>query len=491
MEGIIMEQSTLKEYSGSATEHMELIFSKQRANFEADPYPSLEARRTKLHQLKKQIIRYQDALAAAINSDFSSRSLDESKLLDLLGSVLEADHAIHHLRRWMRPSKRRTELLFLSNRLSVQYQPKGVVGVIVPWNFPVYLALGPLIAALAAGNRVMIKLPEITPNTNAMLRRMLAEVFNEDEVAVFGEEITDPARFTSLPFNHIVFTGSPAIGKVVMRAAAENLTPVTLELGGKSPAIVSRNYPLADAAKRITHGKATNSGQICVAPDYALVPKESIDEFVDAAKLSFIKMFGQNITNNENYTSIVNDRHLKRIQDILTDAQEKGARIIPCDTYSFDQQGRRMPVQIVLNCTPDMRIMKEELFGPILPVVAYDSLDDAITYVKSDERPLALYCFTHSSVERDRILRETHSGGVTINDWGWHVVNHDAPFGGIGNSGMGSYHGEEGFRELSHAKTVFIRHRFFPTQLFHPPYGTFLQKLAIRFFLKKGDPNIK
>ncbi len=187
----------------------------------------------------------------------------------------------------------------------------------------------------------------------------------------------------------------------------------------------------------------------------------------------------------------MNDRHLKRIQDILTDAQEKGARIIPCDTYSFDQQGRRMPVQIVLNCTPDMRIMKEELFGPILPVVAYDSLDDAITYVKSDERPLALYCFTHSSIERDRILRETHSGGVTINDWGWHVVNHDAPFGGIGNSGMGSYHGEEGFRELSHAKTVFIRHRFFPTQLFHPPYGTFLQKLAIRFFLKKGDPNIK
>ncbi|MDU5864421.1 MAG: aldehyde dehydrogenase family protein, partial [Acinetobacter sp.] len=329
-----MEQSTLKEYNGSATEHMELIFSKQRANFEADPYPSLESRRTKLHQLKKQIIRYQDALATAINADFSSRSLDESKLLDLLGSVLEADHAIHHLRRWMRPNKRRTELLFLSNRLSVQYQPKGVVGVIVPWNFPVYLALGPLIAALAAGNRVMIKLPEITPNTNAMLRRMLAEVFNEDEVAVFGEEITDPARFTTLPFNHIVFTGSPAIGKVVMRAAAENLTPVTLELGGKSPAIVSRNYPLADAAKRITHGKATNSGQICVAPDYALVPKESIEEFVDAAKSSFIKMFGQNITNNENYTSIVNDRHLKRIQDILTDAQAKGARVIPCDTYS-------------------------------------------------------------------------------------------------------------------------------------------------------------
>ncbi|MDH0030651.1 MULTISPECIES: coniferyl aldehyde dehydrogenase [unclassified Acinetobacter] len=486
-----MKSSNLQNDESSATEQMQLIFSQQRSNFDAEPYPDLESRRTKLFKLKKQIIRYQDVIAAAINTDFSSRSIDESKLLDLLGSVLEAEHAIRHLRRWMRPSKRSTELLFLSNRLRVQYQPKGVVGVVVPWNFPVYLALGPLVAALAAGNRVMIKLPEVTPATNAVVKRMLGEIFKEDEVAVFGEEITDPAHFTSLPFNHIVFTGSPAIGRVVMRAAAENLTPVTLELGGKSPALVSRHYPLADAAKRVLHGKATNCGQICVAPDYALVPKEKIDEFVEECKSNFAAMYGNNISNNTNYTSIVNDRHLKRLQEILEDAKQNGAQIIACGEYNPEQDARRMPVHIVLNCTPQMRIMKEELFGPILPIVAYDTLDDAINFIKAGERPLALYCFTHDANERDYILKNTHSGGVTINDWGWHVVNHDAPFGGIGNSGMGTYHGEEGFRELSHAKTVFIRHRFFPTQLFYPPYGTWVQKLALRFFLKQGDPNLK
>lgn len=479
------------EFEKIESKSLQTIFNQQRTAFNAQPYPDLDSRRSKLFNLKKQIIRYQDVIAAAINTDFSSRSIDESKLLDLLGSVLEAEHAIRHLRKWMRPSKRSTELLFLSNRLRVQYQPKGVVGVVVPWNFPVYLALGPLVAALAAGNRVMIKLPEVTPATNAVIKRMLAEIFNEDEVAVFGEEISDPSLFTTLPFNHIVFTGSPAIGRVVMRAAAENLTPVTLELGGKSPALVSRNYPLADAAKRILHGKATNCGQICVAPDYALVPKEKVSEFAETCKTNFTAMYGQTISSNTNYTSIVNDRHLKRILEILDDAKQKGARIIPCSEYNPEQDARRMPVHIILNCTPEMRILTEELFGPILPVVAYDSLDDAIAYIQNGERPLALYCFTHDSNERDYILKQTHSGGVTINDWGWHVVNHDAPFGGIGNSGMGTYHGEEGFRELSHAKTIFIRHRFFPTQLFYPPYGTWVQKFALSFFLKKGDPNLK
>ncbi|EPF91797.1 aldehyde dehydrogenase [Acinetobacter gyllenbergii] len=486
-----MTLSTSQVFSDPATEHMHSVFKQQRAAFTAQPYPALDDRRRKLLQIKKQIIRYQDVIASAINTDFSSRSVDESKLLDLLGSVLEAEHAIRHVRRWMRPSKRSTELLFLSNRLRVQYQPKGVVGVIVPWNFPVYLALGPLIAAIAAGNRVMIKLPEVTPATNAVVKRMLAEIFSEDEVSVFGEEILDPAQFTSLPFNHIVFTGSPAIGRVVMRAAADNLTPVTLELGGKSPALISRHYPLADAAKRVLHGKATNCGQICVAPDYALVPKEKVDQFVTECQTNFTSMYGNNIRNNDNYTSIVNDRHLNRLLDILDDAQAKGAQIITCGEYDRDQDARRMPVHLVLNCTPEMRILKEELFGPVLPVVAYDSVDDAIQYIQAGERPLALYFFTHDANERDYVLKQTHSGGVTLNDWGWHVVNHDAPFGGIGNSGMGSYHGEEGFRELSHAKTVFARHRFFPTQLFYPPYGTWVQKLAIRFFLKQGDPNIK
>lgn len=491
MKGTHMKLTNLADIQNSAEVHLQNVFTQQRTAFDAVPYPSLASRRSKLIKLRKQIIRYQDVIAAAISQDFDSRSIEESKLLDLLGSVLEAEHAIKHLHRWMRESKRHAELLFFSNSLRVQYQPKGVVGVIVPWNFPVYLALGPLVAALAAGNRVMIKLSEFTPATNQVLRRMLNEVFREDEVAVFGEEIVDPSKFTNLPFNHIVFTGSPAIGRVVMRSAAENLTPVTLELGGKSPALVTRHYPIADAAKRILHGKATNSGQICVAPDYALVPQESIQEFVEQCKSNFTQMFGSSILKNRDYTSIINDRHLKRIQDILLDAKEKGATVIPCGEYSVEKDARRMPIHIVLNCTQQMRILKEELFGPVLPIVAYNSLDEAIGYIKTDERPLALYCFSHNKSELDYILKQTHSGGVTINDWGWHVVNHDAPFGGIGNSGMGTYHGIEGFRELSHAKTVFKRHRYFPTQLFYAPYGSWVQKLTLGFFLKKGDPSLK
>jgi coniferyl-aldehyde dehydrogenase len=276
-----------------------------------------------------------------------------------------------------------------------------------------------------------------------------------------------------------------------MRSAAENLTSVTLELGGKSPALVTNNYPIDDAAKRIIHGKAANSGQICVAPDYALIPECKIEKFVFECKSHFKLMYGQDISSNLDYTSIVNERHLKRIQEILSDAKEKGAEIITCAEYNSLQFPRRMPTHIVLNCTKEMLIMKEELFGPILPVVGYKNLQEAIDFIKDNERPLALYCFTHSSKEQEQILKQTHSGGVTINDWGWHAVNHDAPFGGTGNSGMGSYHGEEGFRELSHAKTIFKRHRFFPTQLFYPPYGRWLQKLILSFFLKKSDPNLK
>ncbi|MFZ2162916.1 MAG: coniferyl aldehyde dehydrogenase [Sideroxyarcus sp.] len=467
------------------------LFALQHAAFQAAPYPAARERLAKLKALKKQISRYQDLLAEAMSKDFGYRAHTESKILDLLSSMLDVNHAIAHVKRWMKPSRRSTELLFLSNSLQVTYQPKGVVGVIVPWNFPVYLALGPLIAALAAGNRVMIKMPEITPATNAVLVRLLGEIFGEDEVAVVGEELDDPNVFTSQPFDHIVFTGSPAVGKIVMRTAAESLTPVTLELGGKSPAVVTRNYPLADAAQRITHGKATNCGQICVAPDYALVPREHMDEFVGSVKTSFTTLFGKTVSGNDDCTWIVNDRHLARINDLLADARAKGAKVIPCAYYLAERDGRQMPLHIVTGCTADMRIMQEELFGPILPVVPYDTLDDAIRFINAGDRPLALYCFSHDETERQHLLQRTHSGGVTLNDWSLHVMNHDAPFGGIGNSGMGSYHGEEGFRELSHAKTVFKRQRLFPTHWFYPPYGNLAQRLTLGFFLGKADPSLE
>ncbi|MDD5059231.1 MAG: coniferyl aldehyde dehydrogenase [Sideroxydans sp.] len=474
-----------------ANTRVEQLFAAQRAASQAAPYPCANERRQKLMALKIQIRRYQDVLAAAMNSDFGFRSTTESKMLDLLGCMFDVNHTLAHLKRWMKPSRRATELLFFTNSVQVTYQPKGVVGIIVPWNFPVYLALGPLIAALAAGNRAMIKMPEITPATNAVLARLLGEVFSEDEVALVGEELLDPGVFTALPFNHIVFTGSPAVGKIVMRTAAKNLTPVTLELGGKSPAVVTRHYPIADAAQRITHGKASNCGQICVSPDYALVPRESVDEFVAHVQTSFTAMFGNSVSGNADYTCVINDKHFARLVALLEDARTKGATVIPCAPFDAARDGRKMPLHIVTGCTADMRIMQEELFGPILPVLPYGTMEEVIQLIQTGERPLALYCFSHDDAERQHLLRHTHSGGVTLNDWGWHVVNHDAPFGGTGNSGMGTYHGVEGFRELSHAKTVFKRQRFFPTHWFYPPYGNFVQRLALRFFLGKGDAELK
>ncbi|MDM0011727.1 coniferyl aldehyde dehydrogenase [Variovorax sp. J22P168] len=473
--------------ASAANERVQRLFAAQRAAFALEPAAPAALRRARLRSLKQQVQRYQDLLAEAMSSDFGYRSHDESKMLDLLGSMLDLNHTISHLKRWMAPSRRSTELLFISNSVEVRYQPKGVVGVIVPWNFPIYLALGPLIAALAAGNRVLVKMPETTPATNAVLRRLLAEVFAEDLVAVVGEELQDPGVFTALPFDHIVFTGSPAVGRIVMRTAAENLTPVTLELGGKSPAIVTRNYPVADAAMRITHGKSANAGQICVSPDYALVPRERTEEFIAGVRSTYRRFYDGRTDGNADYTAIVNQRQFDRLQALLDDARAKGATVEACAPVG---SGRQMPLHIVTGLRPDMRLLGEELFGPILPVVPYDTLDDALAFVHARPRPLALYCFSHDGAERDDVLARTHSGGVAVNDWGWQVVNHDAPFGGIGNSGMGTYHGEEGFRELSHARTVFQRQRFFPIGLFYPPYGSRLQKFALRFFLGRPDPSL-
>ena len=295
-------------------------------------------------------------------------------MLDLLGSVLEANHAISHLKRWMKPSRRSTELLFLGNSVKVTYQPKGVVGVIVPWNFPIYLAMGPLVTALAAGNRVMIKMSEVTPATNAVFKTLLGEVFGEDLVAVVGEELVDPNVFTSLPFDHIVFTGSPAVGKIVMRTAAQNLTPVTLELGGKSPAVVTRHYPLADAALRITHGKSVNCGQICIAPDYALVPRESVDEFVAVGQgAASSSSTARRTEGNPNFTSVVSDRQLQRMRGGAGRRARQGRHRHRLRAATVGAGNRQLPLHIVTGATPDMAVLKEELFGPVLPVVPYDT----------------------------------------------------------------------------------------------------------------------
>jgi coniferyl-aldehyde dehydrogenase len=455
------------------------IFAAQRAAFAARPYPTAGERRARLRTLRAALRAHQDRLADAMSEDFGGRSHFESKMADVLGPVLEINHALGHLGRWMRSRRRRTELLFATNSAYVMYQPKGVVGIIAPWNFPVYLALGPLISALAAGNRAMIKMSESTPRTAVAVRALLAECFAEDEVAVFGGGVDAAQAFSALAFDHLVFTGSPAIAPHVMRAAAANLTPVTLELGGKSPAIVAPGADLGAAARAIAHGKTFNCGQICVSPDYALVPKAQVGEFAAAVAGAFRSIVPQ-VRGNADYTSVINDRQHSRLLDLLADARSRGAAVTVAGTIGPD---RRLPLHVVTGVRDEMRVAREEIFGPILPVIGYDTLAEAVSYVAARPRPLALYPFGFDSAALASLLGATHSGGVTVNDWGWHVFNHDLPFGGSGTSGMGSYHGEEGFRELSHAKAVFRRHRFFPVGLFYPPYGKIVQRFALWFYL--------
>jgi coniferyl-aldehyde dehydrogenase len=462
---------------------MHQVLDWQQSAFEAMPYPDLPARKAKLHRLIEALRRHQDAIVAAVSADFGVRAPTETKLIEVMGPILEARHALSHLRRWMKPLRRRTELLFLSNGAWVAYQPKGVVGIIGTWNFPLYLTLGPLVAALAAGNRAMIKMSEFSPRTTTLLALMLAECFNEDEVAVFGGDMAAAQAFSALPFNHLVFTGSPRIGRQVMRAAAENLTPVTLELGGKSPAMVGPAADLHDAALRIAHGKAFNAGQICVAPDYALVPRGKSAEFAAAISAAFARLY-PTVDGNAEYTSIITERHAARLRELLDDARRRGATILRCGNGAG--AGRQMPLHVVTNLTEGMQVMREEIFGPILPVLEYDRLDDALAMVRGGERPLSLYAFGLTDNEQEHTLKQTHSGGVTLNDWGWHVFQHDLPFGGVGNSGMGTYHGVEGFRELSHSKAVFRRQRWFPIGLFYPPYGNLVQRLSMWLYLGRS-----
>ncbi|SOE62353.1 coniferyl-aldehyde dehydrogenase [Burkholderia sp. D7] len=467
-------------------ENLNAIFARQRDACLATPYPELAQRRRDLKAVRMALQRYQDRLSTAMSEDFGRRSEFECKMLDVMFPALQLDHALSNLSAWMKPQRRLADWMFITNKAKVVYQPKGVVGVIAAWNFPIVEAVGPMIAALAAGNRVMIKMSEFSPRSTIVLRDMLAGMFPEDQVAVFGGGIDIAQAFASLPLDHIVFTGSPAVGKEVMRAAAANLTPVTLELGGKSPALVSRSASIAAAARSIAHGKAFNGGQACVAPDYALVPGEHIDEFVAAAVSAFQRMYPDPV-NDPNYTSIASDRHADRARELLADAVAKGAKVTSCGPGD----GRRIiTMQIVTGVTQDMRIMQEELFNPILPVMACDSLDMGIRYITTRPRPLALYYFGRDKREVQRLTRDVHSGGMTINEWAWHVFQGDLPFGGSGNSGMGSWRGPEGFRTLSHGKSVLVMNRWFPIHLFRPPYGTRIQRLISKIFLGHSDPSL-
>ena len=465
------------------TDCLDATLARQRDACAREPYPPLRQRRRDLGALRLALQGWQDQLAQAMSDDFGRRSAFECKMLDVLAPALQIDHALSHLARWTRPRRRSADWLFKGNSARVVYQPKGVVGVIAAWNFPIIEAVGPLVAALAAGNRVMIKMSEYSPRSTEVLRRMLAELFSESQVAVFGGGVDIARAFAALPLDHIVFTGSPSIGKEVMRAASAKLTPVTLELGGKSPAIVSKSASIASAAASIAHGKAFNAGQACVAPDYALVPSAAIPAFVAATEKAFRAMYPQPVTDAE-YTMLASDRQAARVHELLADAVALGATVTACG----DGDGARVvALHIVTGVTPAMRIMREELFAPILPVLPCDSFDDALRIVGAAPRPLALYYYGSDAGERARLETDVHAGGITINDWAWHVFQCDLPFGGSGNSGIGSWRGPEGFYALSHAKAVFSVRPWFPTAWFRPPYGNLVQRLSMALFLGKAD----
>lgn len=465
---------------------------RQKRSAQAEPFPTYQQRKETLKSLRRQITRYQDLFSDAASADFGGRPEFESRLVETTGTMWVLDHALKSLRKWMRPERRSPQALFAGpNSLKVTYQPKGVVGIVAPWNMPLYLSLGPLITALAAGNRAMIKLPPETPESNKVITQLLSEIFDETEVAVFGGEIQDPSEFSRLPFDHLVFTGSPRVGRLVMADAAKNLTPVTLELGGKSPSIVADDYSIADAALRIVHGKIAISGQVCVAPDYAVVPRSKVAEFTREAIKVFNQFYPQGVVGRDEYASIINESQVKRLKSLLEDAENKGATIERAADWDG---GSKMPLHIVSNISDDMILAREEVFGPILPIISYDDIEDVFKYIDAGEKPLACYLFTHDKKLQSRVINNVHSGGLTINDWGWHVVNAEVPFGGVGNSGFGSYHGIEGFRELSNPRAVFHRNRFFPTELFHPPvyqgWRGIVHKVVMNFYCGKADPNV-
>ncbi len=459
---------------------LESLFQRQREAFRANPMPSAAQRIQWLKSLRDLLFTEQDALIAAISQDFSNRAAGETLLAEIMPSLQGIHYANKRIRKWMKPSRRSVGMAFQPASAKVVYQPLGVVGVIVPWNYPLFLAIGPLVGALAAGNRVMIKMSESTPATAQLLQDLLARVFPEDLVAVVQGEAEVGVAFSRQPFDHLLFTGATSIGKHVMRAAAENLTPVTLELGGKSPAIVSADVPLADAAERIAFGKTMNAGQTCVAPDYVLVPEDRVDGFVEAYRQA-VKGFYPQLTDNPDYTAIINERQLGRLKGYLSDAEAKGARLVPLFP---EAHGRRLPHTVVLGATDDMKLMQEEIFGPLLPIVPYRAIDDAFAYINDRPRPLALYYFGYGKAEQQRVLHETHSGGVCLNDTLLHVAQDDMPFGGIGPSGMGHYHGHEGFLTFSKAKAVFIKQRFNAARLIYPPYGKAIQKLVFKLFVR-------
>lgn len=452
------------------------VFQSQLAAFARDGAPDYAARVANLQKLRSAIEDWEDRIVEAISADFSAngmggRSHHETILAETFFCRADLKFTLKNLRRWMRPKRVRTPLHLMPSHSEIRMQALGVVGIISPWNYPLQLAIAPLTAALAAGNRVMLKPSEHTPATSALLVEMLA-IFPPETVSVItgGPEVA--ARFSALPFHHLFFTGSTAVGKIIARTAADSLTPLTLELGGKSPAIIDTSADLDRSAERLIMGKLLNSGQTCVAPDYVLTPETTLRPFAEKL-LQTARRFYPAVADNLDYTSIVSDAQFARLQELIADARAKGAEVLVASSDSDNAlaAARKIPLTLILNPTPDMRVLQEEIFGPILPILPANTPDAAITHINQGDRPLALYWFGEDAANREAVLSRTLSGGVSVNEVLWHLVQENLPFGGVGASGMGAYHGDYGFKTFSHERGVLFQRKFSAGKMLYPPYG--------------------
>jgi len=463
---------------------LSLRLEQMRAAQRLQPMPDWATRTSRLRALETMLRNNRERIIEAINADFGCRPRQETELLEFFPSLSAIRHALSKGRRWMRPRRRLADLLFLPGRTELRPQPLGVVGIIVPWNYPLYLAAGPLVDALVAGNRAMVKMSEFTPRFSALFAELVGQHFKPDEVAVVNGDAEVAQAFSALPFDHLLFTGSTAVGHHVMRAAAANLTPVTLELGGKSPAIIGPGARFEHAVERIIFGKLVNAGQTCIAPDYVLLPRARVQEFVDTAVRKVAQMY-PDMQNSAQYASIVSDHQYQRLVGLRDAARAGGAKVHGLGNAVEKTGSRLLPPQLISEVNDDMRVMQEEIFGPLLPLVPYDSLEQAIAYIAAHPHPLALYLFEQDRTLIDHVLSQTTAGGVSVNDTLYHIAQHNLPFGGVGASGMGGYHGEAGFHTFSHMKPVFRQARLNGVGLLNPPYGALFKRM-LELMLKRG-----
>jgi coniferyl-aldehyde dehydrogenase len=445
--------------------------------------PDYKQRLAALRKLERALVDRQPDIIHAISTDFGGRAAEETIALELFPTLNEIRYAISHLKEWMQPVAASVGWQFWPAGARIMYQPVGVVGILSAWNYPLFLSFAPAAGAIAAGNHVMLKPSELAPATAELMRAIIADLFPPDYFAVIPGDAALAAEFAALPFDHLLYTGSARVGKLVMRAASENLTPVTLELGGKSPALVHRDYPIDLAADRIMAGKLYNAGQTCVAPDYALIAEDRVDEFIAAARAAAERMYPR-LANNADYTRIINATHYRRLRDLVDQAASAGARLIEINPASelCNEENRVFPPTLLLNAPPDAAIMQDEIFGPLLPIIPYRDLDDALVYINGRPRPLSLYYFDTNSTRTGKVLAQTTSGGATVNDCMFHVGQPCLPFGGTGASGMGHYHGRDGFLTFSKKKGIFLQSRWTPLAWLRPPYSDRARKL-LRFIV--------